>query len=327
MKFIMMILNWFKNLFTVTSIPPEIYDETTANEVPDPWSDPDATSMDDYYIPGSIDNQREPSKFAVLIGINKYDPNLNADLNGCVNDVKGMYEILIKRYGFKPDNIRILTDERATGSNIMHRMAWLVDHIVAGDELVLHYSGHGSQIRDRGVEDELEDQLDEILCPHDLDWNNPLTDDDIGNILNTKADGVFFTFICDSCHSGSIDKTIEFSGSNPNKIRYIRPPVDIRMRSIDRELPIIKVGESIGNDHVLLSGCKDNQTSADAYIDDKWQGAMTSSLLQTLSTNPNRNWESVHADIISILNVGGFTQKPQLIGPDSLIQKRNIFGV
>ena len=45
-------------------------------------------------------------------------------------------------------------------------------------DILFHFSGHGSQIRDRDG-DELKDHLDEIICPHDMDWDGTyIVDDD-----------------------------------------------------------------------------------------------------------------------------------------------------
>ena len=44
-----------------------------------------------------------------------------------------------------------------------------------GDVLYLHYSGHGSNVPDKNGDEA--DHRDEILCPSDLDWKDPLTDD------------------------------------------------------------------------------------------------------------------------------------------------------
>lgn len=321
--------------FSSPSIPQEIFDDTTA------YVDPENFIPDEELIDDLIDDEEEieeelkPSKYAVLVGINKYDPSLNSNLNGCVNDVEGMYKVLTEIYKFPPENIRVLTDERATKEMIIERIEWLLDHDVPGDELVLHNSSHGSQIRDRNG-DELNDYMDEILCPTDLDWDDPFTDDEINWIFNQKADGVFLTFICDSCHSGSITKTVSNFPSDEKieeRPRYIRPPFDIKSREGIKPLPLHKIGglnknerEFLSQNHVLLSGCRDDQTSADAYIDGKWQGALTSSLIAAIKKNPYRDWSSIHADVISILNVGGYTQRPQLTGEDNLIKGRNIFG-
>lgn len=141
-----------------------------------------------------------------LVGIDKYQDKRN-NLNGCINDVKSMYDLLINQFGFEHDNIRMLTDHRATKKNIIKRIKWLINNSIEGDELVLHYSGHGSQVRDRNG-DELNDNLDEILCPCDMNWDDPLTDDILSNIFSKKPYGVFLTFICDSCHSGTMTREI-----------------------------------------------------------------------------------------------------------------------
>ena len=57
-----------------------------------------------------------------------------------------------------------------------------------GDVLVFHYSGHGSQVPDRHG-DEVDDGLDEIICPYDLDWDDPFTDDDLYDIVQGLAGG------------------------------------------------------------------------------------------------------------------------------------------
>jgi metacaspase-1 len=346
-KFWIWLLSWFG--FSPTKIPEEIMDETTAWVPPEEFV-PENNIIGDFLTDEEVieilDEEetiiveddieiREPSKFAVLIGINKYDPSLNADLNGCVNDVENMYEVLTKTYAFPHDNIRVLTDYRATGEAMFERMEWLLSHEVPGDELVLHYSGHGSQIRDREG-DELKDYMDEILCPTDLDWDRPFIDDDISWLFNKKADGVFLTFICDSCHSGSMTRaTTTFSGpeEKPDLPRFIQPPLDIKFRETDG-LPINRIA-SINKededtttvmDHVLISGCRDDQTSADAFIDGKWQGAMTASLIKAIKNNPYRDWTAIHADVISILNENSYTQRPQLNGDDIYIKGRTIFG-
>lgn len=144
-------------------------------------------------------------KYALLVGINKYQLPGN-DLNGCVNDVQDMYQLLTEQYGFNPDNVRVLVDERATHAEEMHRLEWLVAQAKSGDVAVWYHSGHGAQLRDRSG-DELSDGLDEVLIPHDLDanWLNVITDDEIGLILREMEDGVNMTCMIDTCLSGDTE--------------------------------------------------------------------------------------------------------------------------
>ena len=109
------------------------------------------------------------AKKALLVGVNKY--KYVRPLNGCGNDVRNMADILTSFYGFSTDEIRTIVDESVTRNNLMNRFDWLLDDAREGD-LLFHFSGHGSQIQDRDG-DELEDDLDEILCLYDMDFRNP----------------------------------------------------------------------------------------------------------------------------------------------------------
>jgi len=100
---------------------------------------------------------------ALLVGINKYKM-ANSDLSGCVNDVTNIRDGLIKFFGFTIDDIRVITDDRATKKAIMERLTWLVKGAKAGDRMLFHFSGHGSQVRDREG-DELKDKMDDPLPP------------------------------------------------------------------------------------------------------------------------------------------------------------------
>ena len=92
----------------------------------------------------------ENMKKALLVGINDYQrPRIN-DLSGCVNDVLEMGDILLNFYGFERRNVEILTDRRATRSNILEGLDRLTKDAKRGDVLLFHYSGHGSQIPDIG---------------------------------------------------------------------------------------------------------------------------------------------------------------------------------
>lgn len=264
---------------------------------------------------------RKPVKKALLVGINKYKPELGADLRGCVNDVENMHNLLTNKFGFLPENVRTVIDDRATKQAIIDRLKWLLDGAKAGDELLFHYSGHGSQVRDRNG-DELDDQLDEILCPHDLDWDDPLTDDTLAIMFKQLPKGVYLTMICDACHSGTMTRNI-----NPIKrSRNILPPFDIFSRSMNRILPKNKMGKKDKGSqrHVLISGCKDNQTSSDAYIDGKHQGAFTWALTKAIKENLNFTWKELHAKSVELLNA--YSQVPQISGDEDLTSRKAFGG-
>ncbi len=161
-------------------------------------------------------------KKALLVGINRY-PDPGNELKGCVNDVRQMAETLKSRYGFPGDgNMRILTDARATTKAILDGLAWLAAGASPGDSLVFHYSGHGSQVPDRNG-DETTDRLDEILCPYDLDWDHPLTDDDLAAACAGIPQGALLTVILDCCHSGTGLRDFALSGNRHYLPSLTRP--------------------------------------------------------------------------------------------------------
>ena len=56
-------------------------------------------------------------KRALLIGINKYQAV--PKLQGSLNDIETMRQVLITRWGFSEGNIRLLTDEQATRDGML----------------------------------------------------------------------------------------------------------------------------------------------------------------------------------------------------------------
>jgi len=263
-------------------------------------------------------------KRALLVGINKYRIPA-ANLNGCVNDVEDIYHLLTTTYDFKPDNIRVIVDERATKAEIEKRYKWILSSTKENDEALIYHSGHGSQWRDRSG-DELSDKLDEILITHDHTWRDPLTDDVIGEYFKQLVKGAYLTMIVDACHSGTITRSF-IGNPEPYAIRYLQPPFDIAARSIGRDMPLRFVGAKTGDEenqrHILLSGCKESETSKELRLGTKIRGALTYNLTKLLRENPNMTWKEVQQKIIPL--VKRLDQEPQLRGMTELKQ-RKVFG-
>lgn len=142
---------------------------------------------------------------AFLVGIDDYSlyGQSGPDLRGCVNDVKDMANTLVIT-GFSPRNIRLATDKAATMNGIMAGLSWLSRGAKKGDTLVFFFAGHGSRIPDtRGEEI---DKAEEILCPHDVNFQNGtyLTDDTLRKAFAGLPKGVNLEIIIDACHTGSV---------------------------------------------------------------------------------------------------------------------------
>eukprot|EP01062_Namystynia_karyoxenos_P074933 TRINITY_DN72007_c0_g1_i1.p2 TRINITY_DN72007_c0_g1~~TRINITY_DN72007_c0_g1_i1.p2 ORF type:complete len:395 (+),score=126.00 TRINITY_DN72007_c0_g1_i1:86-1186(+) len=168
---------------------------------------------------------------ALLIGIN-YVRHSSGRLSGCINDVLSMKEY-IEGEGFEEceDTMRILIDDPddeyaqdrisiptdlPTRDNILDGVRWLVEDAQPGDVLFVHYSGHGSQMRDTTGDEE--DGKDETLCPDDYNTAGMIIDDTLfQELVAPLPPGVRLICLMDCCHSGTIlDLPFQFAASDNN---------------------------------------------------------------------------------------------------------------
>lgn len=279
------------------------------------------------------------AKKALLVGINY--PGTQHALKGCVNDVMAMSDILTKSYGFAAGDKRMLTDASATTANILERLKWLVSGAQPGDVLYFHFSGHGSQVVDKDYDTNLEpDKLDEIICPVDLDWRTKvITDDQLKSIFHSVPNGVSVNVVLDCCHSGGgldqinayISNTTTFTREHlnpdvPIRDKFIPMPVDIANRGVGLDLPLQTHADALARDinvnTMLISGCRPNQTSADAWFNNKYMGALTYYMTQTLAKfNYKISYQRLVDETAGRLVRYGYSQRPELNG-SSLLYSR-----
>jgi len=256
---------------------------------------------------------------ALLVGINRY-PDPENTLHGCLNDVRQVCDLLQAHFGF-PGNgdVRLLTDRRATTSAIVSGLQWLLDGAAAGDVLVFHYSGHGSQVPDiHGDED---DGLDEIICPYDLDWAHPLTDDDLYAIVGGLPSGVNLTVILDSCHSGTGLR--DGNDARRRRGRCLHPPARMRRR-LRTDMTVRRFGaKAAATGAILIAGCRSDQSSADADIAGEFHGALTFYLCRAIEELRHAGtYRETVAGTRRLLAENGYEQVPQLEGADSVLNGR-----
>ncbi len=252
---------------------------------------------------------------ALLVGINAYP---TTPLRGCVNDITDMAKFLSEKCGFAMDDIRLLVDARATKHAIVERLLWLTKGLAAGDRVVFHYSGHGVQLPTRSPQGEV-DGLDEAICPVDFDWSEAHTirDKEFETIFEKIPAGVDFVWISDSCHSGDLQREMIKQNSRD---KTIDPPVDIDWRlqtAKQKNMVSTKITTTANNlNLVLISGCKSNQTSADALINKRYNGALTYYLLAELNKKNGLKvplTDVLHA-VTASLKKNKYKQLPQLQG-------------
>lgn len=232
---------------------------------------------------------------AVLFGINYYG-NKDALLRGCVNDVHNMAGYLKDKA--KYDSIKIYTDQfdnhKVTGQSIINSLYKLAldSHRYRLERAWIHFSGHGCGIRDYDGDEK--DGRDECILPVDYQNCGVIHDDYIKHILRYFHPDTKVTCVFDCCHSGTIG--------------------DLHYRYLDRSNWRIENERSkCRADVLLVSGCMDHQTSADAYNvrgHREFSGAMTSCLLTALeqSTKVMDVMDRLKAE----LRRKRFTQIPQI---------------
>ena len=231
----------------------------------------------------------DKAKRALLVGIN-YTGTSN-ELYGCINDVNSIKE-RISSNGFTSINtITDLTTKKPTRDNILNDFKGLLTSSQAGDLLFFLYSGHGSYALDRNGDEA--DGYDELIVSSDL---KGITDDEFKTIIqqNLKQDVTLFAMF-DSCFSGTmLDLRYQYMDSL-NYDKYT-----------ENEKQAITVGNVF-----MISGCTDEQTSADAVFNNRPNGAMTWSLLESLKQKPNESWRELVKNMRDILKTSEFDQIPQ----------------
>ena len=238
-------------------------------------------------------------KIALLIGIN-YTSNPSITLEGCINDITGMSQILVSQYGYDPANITMLRDDIPSKMPTRSAMLTALNNIVIASKSILctevwiHYSGHGSQVRNL-TRDEITG-LDSVIVPVDYLTSGFIIDDLIFQYISQIQCPTMI--IMDSCHSGTVcDLEWSFEYQTGSMFR--------RTHNNQKHVKNPNI--------VMFSGCKDSGTSADIYDTDdkKPEGAFTDAFLRALRNNKYKApaWV-IHRDVCTWLKQGDFIQIP-----------------
>ena len=259
-------------------------------------------------------------KRALLIGINKY--RAVTGLQGAVNDVETMREILTKRWGFLPGDITMLTDEGATRENMLAAIRQIVAKSGPQDTIYLHYSGHGSQVEDLNGDEE--DGLDETLVPQDGRTNGvrDIVDDELDDIFS-KLRTHNVIVVLDSCHSGTATRSF-----------------DIRARSVpqDKRIDLYKTGVTAMTKRgitplkkarlVAIGAAGDDEEALDGPIEGNYHGFLTYALARALTAaNSDATPREIFAVVVQELGriqaaFGRITMpEPQLEGPPEALDQ------
>lgn len=245
-------------------------------------------------------------KKALCIGINYYS-SPNNTLNGCIDDVVNMKNMLIDAYGYQDANIIVLRDDMTiknafypTKQNILNNLKILIDNSSQCDEIWLHYSGHGAIITQKVVAPNTVGVTNEVIVPVDFNVNGFITDIDLYNIINLSKCKSILLF--DSCNSGSVCD-LPYTFEYKNNTTYLQTQINTNVLS---------------NPNIyMISACKVAQKARDAYDSDyrDYMGAFTDAFIRALRiANHNIDLLTLYRDICISLTQNGYTQVPILSG-------------
>ena len=165
-------------------------------------------------------------------------------LRGCLTDWKN-FQKLDKELGISEANTISLIAERYTKELATEAVAHFASIMESGDILLASNSSHGTRVKD--LDGDEDDGQDEAL----LDNNRVvIPDDDIYAGLKKFAPGVLVVAFLDNCHAGTMDR----GADKPNW--HLMPP-DVACTA------------------AFFFGCREDQSAADAYINNEYQGALT----------------------------------------------------
>jgi hypothetical protein len=236
------------------------------------------------------------SKTVLHFAINNY-PGSQNDLNGCINDQIDFEAFINANY---PDFVvEKFKDSEVTWQRLHDEIR---NHIVAlkqGDILVIGYSGHGTY----GPDATEENGNREGLYPYD---GKVFWDDDFRELLDLIPEGAKVYIFLDSCFSG---------GSTFIRNSYIKNRF-MPLGDYEKKPKTRRMLRSENMNYLLFAGCTEEQTCADAYIENRYNGAFTYYLIRAWNKEINNStWNYLTA---SGLYKGRFEQTPKLLGNEAM---------
>lgn len=272
-------------------------------------------------------------KNGLLVGINyKNTPN---ELNGCINDINNARDFLISKLEY--NNFIVLTDDtpiKPTRVNILKAIDMLVRSLKPGDEAWFHYSGHGVLQRDFNRDEE--SRFDSCIVPIDYGVSGIITDDVIRQMLTQRVPiGVKLYVVLDACNSGTgVDNRYKYddlsylADKNVKTLPTTYHPSEWALRQTIREFK--RYTKTVG-EIFCISGCQDEQTSADVFIqkDQQFGGALTTTLLAHMHSNDlnTYKWKHLLKDVCCNLKIDGYTQRATITSGQPMNMESSVFNI
>ena len=260
-------------------------------------------------------------------------------LDGCNHDQEHLVNYV---QSIAPDcEIRVLTDDNSInlpsgltvyGSSTHHNITAGLHWLRQAKQMWFSYSGHGSSRMDKSSTSEEIDHRDETIVPTDWERAGQISDDTMRReLVDHLTEGSRLTALFDCCHSGTaLDLRVNYldqskSTGFPLFKKYHYDPKAFQRVLVKQEHPRCALTKA---SVCMLSGCRDEQTSADATIKGEYTGAMTFAFLYfsdpkqpgyALRGKDEKTIGNLLQDMNGWLFANDYEQRPQLsFGNDSI---------
>ena len=267
-----------------------------------------------------------PTHWAFVIGISDYlnlEDVEGGDLPGAEHDARRVRDVLVMRAGFPEENVRMVVNGEATRAAIEEGITgWLVENARPGDNVVIWYSGHGSQMWDEDGDED--DGLDETIAPADViptSTELDISDDEFNDWLGMLPTDNVIVFL-DNCNSGTGTRDVTpFSRGRllDRDMDAIERPPSVARRALPGQQRD-ETGFDAGRTRVLeLAAAQPFQVAVDAYFPEAegreafHGGAFTTFMVQQLWKAPeDATYEEVFEDAYEALKRNRFQQDPYI---------------
>ena len=226
--------------------------------------------------------------YGFVVGINDYLGTAN-DLAGSVNDAEDIAGAL---RAAKAKKVVKFIDQAGTKFNIERAFLKLVADAKEGDTIVFSYSGHGSQEPEPAGRNGEADGKNENFLLSGYTTKGPgtkerIVDDEIYAWLKKADDkGVNVVFIADSCHSGTMNRSVrndvvryrtaDFGAITDDELTF--PPPESA-----------KIEDGVLSHVTFIGATTDDKLTPEVKIEGRWRGALSWSMARAIEGRADRD--------------------------------------
>lgn len=298
-------------------------------------------------------NTTKSKFYALLIGINYYEsiqtyPQLYKNLGGCVGDIDLVDSYLKETLKIPQNQIWKLTapveesnelsafrsargNILPTYENIVKAFAELTAAANSGDQVYIHYSGHGGRAVTIFPELEGAQRQDESIVPMDIGRPNGryLRDVEIATLIKRLTEkNCVITVIFDSCHSGGATRgDCAIRGNENNEVdRTVKSKESLvatreeliqNWKILTQADPELSTGWLPNkDDYVFLAACRPTEFAYEYAVNDgQRNGALTYWMMDTLTSSTSvLTYKSLYSRVKGMIQSKFPQQLPMLIG-------------